>query len=98
MIKRQALSAACAAMLLTTGCATVPVVPGGTVEMRLLPGQSAVAGVDGPYAVYSREVHAIVLRVWPECTQCSPRDEPDSYHWKQQAEQRRQLVFSVTSA
>jgi hypothetical protein len=47
-------------------CAATPPPPSGTLEMRLLPGQSPVAEVDGPYAAYSRIGHGVVLRVWPE--------------------------------
>lgn len=53
-------------MTLCVACAVTPPAPTGTVEMRLLPGQSPVADVDGPYAAYSRVGHGVIVRVWPE--------------------------------
>lgn len=54
-------------MLLVAACATAPApVAAGKVEMRLLPGQSRVAEIDGPYAVFSRIGHGVLLRVWPD--------------------------------
>ena len=32
----------------------------------MLPGQSALVDIDGPYAAYSRVGHGVILRVWPE--------------------------------
>ncbi len=51
---------------LCVACATAPPAPAGPVERRLLPGQSPVAEVDGPYAAYSRVGHGVVVRVWPD--------------------------------
>jgi hypothetical protein len=53
-------------LALCGACATAPVTPSGSVEMRLLPGQSPVADIDGPYAAYSRVGHGVILRVWPD--------------------------------
>jgi hypothetical protein len=51
---------------LCVACATAPPAPTGTVELRLLPGQSPIAEVDGPYAAYSRVGHGVVVRIWPD--------------------------------
>jgi len=61
---RFSLAAICTTML-CGACASAPVPPTGKLEMRLLPGQSPVADVEGPYAAYSRLGHGVVLRLWP---------------------------------
>lgn len=66
MFQFRTLISVISAAALGAACATTAPPPTGTVEMRLLPGQSPVAEIDGPYAAYSRVGHGVVLRVWPD--------------------------------